>query len=178
MKLMKKLQIIFFAFAIISFMAIMPSISNYMEFYRAIERCQADLQETSLNLTRLNSGFVYLTLVFNVTNPTGFRGLKVTTTTCNIHYTTSGQAEYKQLQGLTKTFQKPLDIPPLDAAKMTLNFTFSYLSEVLSVKDFMAFLLMEPEDIQFIFTGQFVLHAYTYTFAIPMGPFDSIINLS
>ncbi|NWG10804.1 hypothetical protein HXY33_03510 [Candidatus Bathyarchaeota archaeon] len=176
MKLKNKIQIAFFAFSIISFLAITPLISNYLEFYRAIEKCEVNLHEASLNLTRLNNGLVYLTLIFNVTNPTGFRGLTISTTTCNIRYITPDQTDFKQLQGRTETFHEPLDIPPLETTKMILNFTFSYLSEQLSVQEFMAVFLMEPEYVRFLFTGQFVLNAYTYTFAISMGPFASVIN--
>jgi len=153
-------------------------ISNYVEFYRALEKCQVQIDDVSLDLTKLNSGLVNLTVTFNVTNPTSFNGLQISTTTCNIRYFISNPQLQKQLPGKTETFAKPIEIPPHGNVPMIIKFTFDSRQQQLTVKEFIGLLLTKPNQINFIFRGQYILKAYEYSFAMPMGPFVYATNLN
>ncbi len=161
--------LIYVSFLAISTLLLIPSLSNYIDFYRAIEKCQINLKSAELDVTQLQNGRVSLLAVFNISNPTNFKNLKVTSITCNIQY--SMQGSYRKLPGITRVFQKPIEIPSNGYTNINLNFTFEYRSEKQEVKDFFAFLLTNPKEISFIFQGQYVFYAYAYPFTVPMGPF-------
>lgn len=158
--------------ATITFTALLAyQLSDYTEFYRAIENSQLKFYEATLNTAQLRNGIVYLQIKFNVSNPTNFKNLKVTTITCNLYYSTPQFSLPKQLPGLTETFKEPIKIPPNGYSIIEVKFTFKRESEHQAIKEFFNFLLTEPKEIDFILQGQYVLYAYRYPFAISMGPF-------
>lgn len=178
MELLKKI-ILIYAFITAAFtILLIPPLTNYIDFYKAIERHEIKLKSAKLDISQMHIGTVKLSVIFNISNPTNFKGLKATSMTCNLKYKVYGQSIYRNLPGLTEVFQKPIEIPPNSSIEITINFTFTFSSERQEVKDFFASLSTKPAKIEFIFQGQYVLYAYTYPFAISMGPFDYVINLN
>jgi len=177
MGLLKKIILIYASLTAFFTILLIPPLTNYIDFYKAIERHHISLESAELDISQLHTGTVKLSITFNISNPTNFKGLIVTSITCNLKYSVYGQ-EYKNLPGLTEVFQKPVEIPPNCYTEVLINFTFTYLSERQEVKDFFASLSTKPDKIKFIFQGQYVLYAYTYPFTISMGPFEYVIRLS
>lgn len=172
MKTIDKIFYLYLAITIAFVALLISPLSNYIEFYKAVENCQLKLYDAKLNTAYLRSdGIVYLSIEFNVSNPTNFRHLKVTTVTCNLYYSIPEFGNHKQLPGLTETFKEPIYIPPNGYSIIKVEFRFRRGSEHQAVKEFFNLLLTEPNKIDFLLEGQYVLYAYTYPFVIPMGPF-------
>jgi len=178
MELLKKI-ILVYAFMTAAFtIMLIPPLTNYIDFYKAIERHEIRLKSAKLDVSQLYTGTVKLSVTFSISNPTNFKGLKVTSITCNLKYKVYRQNIYKNLPGLTEVFQKPVEIPPNCSTEIPIDFTFTFSSERPEVKDFFASLSTKPAEVEIIFQGQYVLYAYTYPFTIPMGPFEYVINLN
>jgi len=171
MKTADKIFCLYLAVTITFVVLFIHPLSDYIEFYKAVENCQLELYEAKLNTTQLRNGIVHLLIKFNVSNPTNFKNLKVTTITCNLYYSTPQFSLPKQLPGLTETFREPIGIPSNGYSIIEVEFKFKRESEHKAIKEFFNLLLTEPEEIDFILQGQYVLYAYRYPFAISMGPF-------
>jgi hypothetical protein len=178
MEPLKKIIVIYTFITAAFTIMLIPPLTNYIDFYKAIERHKMSLKSAELDVSQLRTGTVKLSVTFNISNPTNFKGLKVTSITCNLKYKVYGQNIYKNLPGLTEVFQKPVEIPPNRFTEIPIDFTFTYSSERQEVKDFFALLSTKPVKIEFIFQGQYVLYAYTYPFTISMGPFEYEIILN
>lgn len=171
MKTVDKIFYLYLALAITFTALLIYPLSDYIEFYRAIESSQLKLHDAKLDTAQLRRGMVCLLIKFNMSNPTNFKNLKVTTITCNIYYSIPQFSNPKRLPGLTETFKEPIKIPPNGYSIIEVKFTFKRESEHRAIKEFFNLLLTEPEKIDFVLQGQYVLYAYTYPFVISMGPY-------
>jgi len=178
MEHLEKIILIYTSLTVIFEILLIPPLINYIDFYKAIERHKMSLKGAELDISQLRTGTVKLLTMFNISNPTNFKGLKVTSITCNLKYSLYEQNIYKNLPGLTEVFQKPIEVPPNSYTEIPINFTFTYLSERPEIKEFFALLSKKPDKIKFIFKGQYVLYSYTYPFTILMDPFEYIISLN
>jgi len=127
MELLKKI-ILVYAFMTAAFtIMLIPPLTNYIDFYKAIERHEISLKSAELDVSQLYAGTVKLSVTFNISNPMNFKGLKVTSVTCNLKYTMYGQSIYKNLPGLTEIFQKPVEISPNHSSGIPIDFNIHIL---------------------------------------------------
>jgi len=161
---------IFFAVSAgISIILVIPDILNYVEFYKVSENFEITLENVTLNDSKIKEGKVFVNVKFNITNPTGFVGLKVSSVTCHMKYIKDGVP--RSLAGTTRAFSPPTQVNPSQSVMVNVDFDLKYKGYEIPIRDFIGYLQKNPEKIDWIITGQFVLLAYTNSFAVQIGPF-------
>jgi len=154
----------------ISLILVIPEILNYVEFYKAAEDFQITLENVTVNDSKIEDGKVFVNVKFNITNPTGFVGLKVSSVSCHMDY--RGGSTYQSLAGKTQVFSPPTQVNPSQSNIVWINFDLEYKGYEILIRDFIGYLYTNPEKIDWIITGQFILQAYTNSFAVQIGPFQ------
>jgi hypothetical protein len=176
LKRKKLTTILFVASAVVSLLLVMPQIANYAEFYRAIEKFDFLLVDVTMDDSGINEGRIYVTVEFNGTNPTSFTGLTISTITCHLHYLREDQTSPQALLGVTQSFTSEPQFNPSQTVIMKINFTLVYPG-LDQIRLFISYLQTKPDKVDWMVTGQYVLEAYAYAFAMQMDYFTYSMNL-
>lgn len=174
----RMLALVFSLVSVLSLVAVIPEVLNYVEFYKVTERFSFDLAEIKLDATRIDAGEALVALTFNATNPTSFVGLKVTDITCNLHFLKS--SETQSLPGFSVKLSVPATVGVLQSALVRVNHTYRYTGEQQyesNVRFLISYVKAKPQQITWILTGQFTVEAYAYVIPANMGPFIFTENL-
>ncbi len=170
------ITILFAASAIISLVLVTFEVSNYVEFYKAIEQFQIQLEGVTIDSTKIDSAQVLVKLEFKVINPTGFIGLEIASITCHLRYVKDG--ELQTLSGMSKTLSPPMQVNPSQGETLEVDFDLKYSGYEKLVRDFIGYLQTNPATVDWVITGQTTVRAFRNTFPILIGPFERSTSLS
>jgi len=164
------MSILFAVAAVVSLILVIPEINNYIEFYKGIQNFQILLESITINNTRIDEGQVFIMVNFEATNPSGFVGLTISSVTCQLKYVKDGLLQ--SLAGITQTFSPPTEVNPPQSVIVCVDFDLEYKGHDNLIRNFIGYLQTNPEKMDWIVTGQFIIRAYADVFPIQIGPFQ------
>jgi hypothetical protein len=167
---------VFSVLAVISLILVTFEVLNYVEFYKAVERFQVELENVAIDSSRINEGEILVEVQLKATNPTGFVGLEISSVLCHLTYVKGGAPQF--LAGLSRALSPPMAAGPSQATILELDFDLKHIGEENLVRDFIGYLQKNPERIDWIITGRTAIKAYTNIFEIIIGPFEYSTNLT
>lgn len=161
---------IFAISTLISLILIIPELLNYIEFYKVVERFRIELENITVNNTKMYEGEILVKVEFEATNPTGFVGLKISSVTCRLKYIKDGVLQ--SLTGITQTFSPHAQVDPPESVILQVDFNLKYKGHNKLIRNFIGYLQTNPEKMDWIVTGQFIVQVYTTILPIQVGPFQ------